>query len=302
MRKLKNWVGLCALLLSLQAHSTEISVQDSWIRTLNTGQEDAMVGMVITSSSHARIIGVISPAYKFVAMQGPGKNGASKTQEIEFIDLPAQKAVVLGAEGMHMLLLGSRHTQGAADNIPVIFTVQFDDKTSKIITIMTQFEGSNSAATMPLSNNDTAQPSTVVPPVVQQAPSKPKPIQIKPVVASKPPVAEVKPLKAASVAMPKPKPVPAPVAVNVVATPLPVADVAPKVVPLAVEPKKAPEAKLVEQPKQVEAQASDECLGLARELRECGRLNDMMVAWCETEAKSRYDCQLSMEQLKKLKN
>jgi copper(I)-binding protein len=334
MTKLKNWIGLCALLLSLQVYGSEINIQDAWIRPLTPGQEDAMAGMVINSARQARIISVISPAYMFVAIQGPGKSGAKKTQEFEFIDLPAQKSVVLDAESVHLLLSGNRQTLSATDKVPLFVTVQFDDKTSKTITIMAQPAHSKSAAAMPLSSSVATQVSTVTPPTAprnpvevsskveartvtpppQPAPGKAKasPVEAaspaKPVAAPKPPVAEVKPLKTAPVAVPKPAP--APVAAGVAAAPLlvpvappvPVAVVAPSVAPLTVEPKKAPEAKPAEQRKQAEARSSAECLSLAVELRECDKLNDMMVAWCETSAKTKYSCQLTMEQLKKLRN
>lgn len=319
MTKLKNWTGgLCALLLSLQVNGSEINIQDAWIRPLTPGQEDAIAGMVINSTRQARVIAVLSPAYRFVAIQGPGKNGKN-TRELEFIDLPAQKTVVLGADSVHLLLSG-KQTPGTNDKVPIIFSVQFDDKTSKIITVMAQ---------PVLSRGDAAQASTVVPPTAPPAETSkkaevntdtppPQPVAPKakasPVIAPKPPVAEVKPVKTAPVAVPKPAP--APVAARVVAAPLPapvappapvaapapVAIVAPSPVPLTVEPKKAPETKPAEQPKQVEAQASDECLNLAVALRECDKSNDMMLEWCVTSAKSKYSCNLSVEQLKKLKN
>jgi copper(I)-binding protein len=328
LTKLKNWIGLCALLLSLQVNGGEINIQDAWIRALTPGQEDAMVGMVINSDRQARITAVISPAYKFVAMQGPGKSGANKTQELEFIDLPAQTTVMLGAESMHLLLSGNKKPINADDKVPVIVTVQFDDNTRKTITVMAQPVHSRGATALPLSNNVAAPASIVTPPTaprnpvetsskveanaatppLQPAPGKAmaSPVEVaspaKPLAPPKPPVAEVKPLKVKPVAAPRPAP--APVAANV-AVPLsvPVALPVPVVVaPLIAEPKKAPEAKPAEQPKQDEARPSAECFSLARELRECEKANDMMQEWCVTSAKSKYSCQLSMEQVKKLRN
>ncbi len=326
MTKLKNWIGLCALLLSFQVNSSEINIQDAWIRTLTPSQGDAMVGMVINSVRNARIISVISPAYMFVAMKGPSKNGANETQELESITLPAQKSVVLGAESEHLLLSGNRQTLGAADKVPVIVTVQFDDKTRKIITIMARPAHSNSTAVIPLSSNVAVQTGTVVPPTAPLIPveisnkaeaksvtpppqpasskSMASPVEVagpgKPVVASKPHVAEVKPLKAVSFAVPKPAH--APVAAHV-APPVPVAAATPKVASLIVEPKKTTVDKPAELPKQNESRASAECLSLAEELRNCDQSsNDELLAWCETSAKSKYTCQLTMEQLKKLRN
>jgi hypothetical protein len=285
--------------------------------------------MVVNSARQARITAVISPAYKFVAMQGPGKSGANKTQELEFIALPAQTSVVLGAESMHLLLSGNKKPLNADDKVPVIVTVQFDDNTRKTITVMAQPVHSRSATALPLSSNVAAPAGIVTPPTAprnpvetsgkveanavtpapQPAPVKAiaSPVEVvspaKPVVPPKPPVAEVKPLKAKPVAAPKPAPAP------VVAAPLPalvaspgLVVAAPGIAPLTVEPKKAPEAKPAEQPKQDEARPSAECFSLARELRECEKANDMMQEWCVTSAKSKYSCQLSMEQVKKLRN
>ncbi len=287
MNKLKSWIGLCALLMSFQVHGNEVEVEDAWIRPLATGQADAMFGMVIKSDRQARIIGVISRSYSFVAMQGPSESGGNKTQEIGYIELPAQKSVVLSAEGAYFLLSGNKKMLAADEKIPVIITVQFDNKTRKTITIMAQPLDSNGVAIMPVISNVAAQIS----------PAKPE-------VTSRPPVAEVKPIKAAPVAVPKPARVPAPVKASSVAAPLsvPVVVVKPAVAPILIEPKISPEAKLAEQAKQDEARANADCLSLAEELRSCDRSNDLKLEWCETTTKSRYTCKFTMEQLKKLRN
>lgn len=282
MIKLRNWIGLCAFLLSLQVYGNEISIQGAWIRPLTPGLEIAMVGMVIHSPISARITAVTSPDYTYVSMQGPSKSGATKTQELDFIPLPAQKSVVLNADNMYLLLSSNKKTIGTTDIIPVIITVQFNDKTLKTITIMAQPEHSKSSAKVDISNKVEAKadatPSQSAPTKVMISPAK----VAKPVVSPKSPVA--KPLKAAPVA---------PI--------VPVAAVTPKVAPQLVEHKKATDVKPAEQPKQNEASA--ECLSLAEELRSCDQsLNDALLAWCETSAKAKYACNLSMEQLKKLRN
>ena len=284
MIKLRNWIGLCAFLLSLQVYGNEISIQGAWIRPLTPGLEIAMVGMVIHSPISARITAVTSPDYTYVSMQGPSKSGATKTQELDFIPLPAQKSVVLNADNMYLLLSSNKKTIGTTDIIPVIITVQFNDKTLKTITVMAQPEHSKSSAEVDISNKVEAKadatPSQSAPTKVMVSPAK----VAKPVVSPKLPVAKAKPLKAASVA---------PI--------VPVAAVTPKVAPQLVEHKKATDVKPAEQPKQNEASA--ECLRLAEELRNCDQsLNDALLAWCETSAKSKYACNLSMEQLKKLRN
>lgn len=265
MMQLKNWIGLCALLLSLQVYGNEISFQGAWIHPLTPGLEIAMVGMTIKSPIQARIISVSSPVYTYVTMQGPSKSGATKTQGLDFIALPAHKSVVLNADSMHLLLSGNKKTIDSDDTVQVIVTVQFDDNTRKTFTIIAQPEGSN----------NTSQSSLLAPPAAPRVPvemphkAEAKSVH-KPVVVTKTPVAAS----------------------------LPVAVVAPKVAT-----KSPSEVSPPEQPKPVDAQTSAECINLAKEIRKCDQsLNDMLLTWCETNAKSKSACQLSIEQAKKLKN
>lgn len=292
MMKLKNWLGFCTLLLSLQVYGNEISIQGAWIRPLTPGLEIAMVGMVIHSPVQARITLVTSSAYTYASMQGPSKSGATKTQELDFIALPAQKSVVLNADNMYLLLSGNKKTIGVTDAIPVVVTVQFDDNTRKTITIMAQPEQSKSSAVMPQTEprnpveaSNKVEAKTITPPA-------------KPLVSAKSPAVEVKALKVVAV----PKPAQVPVAAHVAPT-IPVSVVTPKVAPQIVEQKKTTEVKPAEPLKQSETRVSAACLSLAEELRNCDQSsNDALLAWCETNAKSKYACQLSMEQLKKLRN
>lgn len=302
MTKLKIWVGLWALLASFQVYGSEITIQDAWLRPLASGQDDAMVGMTINSAKHARIIGVISSFYMSVAMQGSAKAGA-KSKEVEFIDLPAQKTVVLSAESVHLLLTGSRKNISATNKVPLTLSVQFDDGSTRNITAIavTPFSKSEVAASVP-AQASAVEEKVVTPPVPTKAKAIPEEAP-KPVVAPKKPV-EVKPAKAAPVAEVKepsraavPVPVPVVVAAPVLApvAPAPAVVAAPAPVPVA------PVVKPAEQPKQDDARANAECSTLAREIKECEKGNEMMQEWCVTNVRTKYACQLTMEQMKKLK-
>lgn len=301
MTKLRIWVGLSALLLSLQVCASDITVQDAWIRPLTPGQEEAIVGMVINSARPARIVGAISSAYMAGALQGPGKSGTNKSQQIGFIELPAQKSVVLSAESAHLMLSGNRQIYSTTDKVTVFVTVEFEDKTSKTVSVLAQPVGNNVAAgavvvpaTVPRNPVEATSKVEAKPAAPVEAP--------KPVAAPKPPVAE-KPAKAAPVAAPKSAP--APVAVSVPPPPAPVAPVvvpAPVVVAApVVEPKKAPEVKPAEPVKQEEPKVNVDCLNMADELRGCDQSNDRVLEWCETSIKARHTCPLSLEQVKKLR-
>lgn len=305
LTKLKNWVGLCLLLASLQVYGNDITIQDAWLRPIASGQDDAMVGMTIISDKHARIIGAISSYYMSVAMQGAAKAGGAKSKEVEFIDLPAQKSVVLSAESVHLLFTGSRKNISSVNKVPLTLSVQFDDGSTRNITAIavTPFNKSDVAAPVP-AQASAVEDKVVAPPpapvkakeIVEEKP-KPvaapkKPVDVKPAKAA--PVAEVKEPARAAVVVPVPvvvaAPIPAPVA------PAPVVVAAP--IPAPVAP---PVAKAAEQPKQDDARANAECSTLARELKECEKANEMMQEWCVTNVRTKYACQLTMEQMKKLK-
>lgn len=49
----KKWVGIVALLLTTQAYAADIKVDDVWARATAPGQENASVGLVITSPTDA---------------------------------------------------------------------------------------------------------------------------------------------------------------------------------------------------------------------------------------------------------
>jgi copper(I)-binding protein len=338
MIKLTNWAGLCLLIFSLQVHGGEITIQDAWISPMSPGQEEAIVGMVISSAKAARIVAVISPAYMNISMKGPGKGGTNKTQELGFIDLPAKNPVLLGVDGIHLFLSGNKQTIRTNDKIPVIITVEFEDKTSKTFKILTTPAGSNVAVaapapvipapTAPRHNIESAskdEEKTVTPPASSKARTSPAEVSspAKPVATSKPPATEEKRAKTAPPAEPKPAPVaarviPAPLATApqaaapIVPQPTPVVTTpavaptptvaAPSVVAPSVEPKKAPIVKPIEQSKPVDAGPSAQCLKLAEEMRNCDPSNDTVLEWCESSAKARHPCSLTMEQLKKLKN
>lgn len=317
MTKLKNWIGLSALLLSFQVHSNEVEVQDAWIRPLATGQGDAMVGMVIKSEKQARIIGIISPGYSFVAMEGPGKAGSSKTQEVGFIDLPPQKSVVLSAEGVHLVLSGSRKTLSAEDKIPVIVRVLFEDQSSKAVTVIVQLEGGNKVATqagavvplaVPIKSVDVADKAEA------KAEAKAKAKAEAEVEAKAKADAEAKvkaKAKADAEAEAKTKAeaeakARARAKNEAEAEAKAKADAEAKVKAEAkalADAKAEAEAKvkLAEQAKQDAAKAA-ECLNLAKELRSCDQSsNEILLSWCENAAKAKFSCQLSLDQVKKLK-
>ena len=101
------WAGLAALLLSLSAQAKDVKVSDAWSRATAPGQDSGMLQAVITSKKAAQLVGASSKACASVELHSMvTEGGMMKMRQVEAIDLPAGKAVDLGAKGYHLMLIG----------------------------------------------------------------------------------------------------------------------------------------------------------------------------------------------------
>lgn len=327
MKNIKNWLGLCLMLFAVQVYANEISIKDVWVRPLHNGKDNMMVGMVVESDKHARITSIISPAYSSVVMWGPGKEGSKKVQEIEYIELPAQKAVELNENGAHLVLSGN-HFKSMSNKITLIISAQLDDGSIKNITTVAYIEGSKAAEAPVKANSaetgsgaETKAAAVAAAAIAESALEKKgseskvsgeSSSAAKHAAAERKAQQEKKVVKSAPA--PKPAPVhavqaaPAPAPVPVAVMPAPAPAPAPAAVAAAAaeahalaEAKKELEAKLAEKTKQEEAETRAECIDLARALRECDKANDMMQEMCVNNAQSDSSCKLPLAQVRKLR-
>jgi len=100
-------VGVAAMLVAAQANAGEVKVKDAWTRATAPGQDSAMVQLVITSKKAAKLVGVACKDANTSELHSMVMEGEMmKMRQVDSIDLPAGKAVDLGAAGYHLMLIG----------------------------------------------------------------------------------------------------------------------------------------------------------------------------------------------------
>lgn len=132
-----GWIGLAVLLYAAQSFAGEVAVSDAWSRASAPGQVSAAVGLRITSQKEARMVAVSSPASASAEMHTmTHENNMMKMRMVESFALPAQKEVVLGAGGDHLMLINLKKPLREGDRVPLTLTVQFADKTTEKIEVV----------------------------------------------------------------------------------------------------------------------------------------------------------------------
>ncbi len=122
-------IAIAALLCAAQAWAGDVVVSGAWTRATAPGQEGASMQFSIISKQEAQLVEISSPVAGAVEIHSmTHDNGVMKMHAIEFLPLPAGKAVDLGASGSHVMLLNLKHPLKAGENVPFTVTVQFADK------------------------------------------------------------------------------------------------------------------------------------------------------------------------------
>jgi copper(I)-binding protein len=139
MKFTRNWIGLLSLLFSLPLFAGDITISDAWIRVNPQDSENGMVGLTITSPQKAKIIAASSPAYTSAEVRRLSIiKGEQKMEITQSISLTANNPLVLGPDSVHLALLGNKQTLKAGEKVPVIVTVQYNDKETTDITFLAQ--------------------------------------------------------------------------------------------------------------------------------------------------------------------
>lgn len=100
-------LGILAMSAVTAVFAEEVKVKDAWTRATAPGQDSAMVQAVITSKQAAKLVAVACKDATTAEMHSMVMEGdLMKMRQVEAIELPAGKAVDLGAAGYHLMLLG----------------------------------------------------------------------------------------------------------------------------------------------------------------------------------------------------
>jgi len=118
---------LCAM--SAAAADSGIAVSEAWARATVPGQDSGSVQFSIVSKKEAKLVSIASPVAGAVEIHSmTHENGKMKMRAVEFIALPAGKAVDLGKSGSHVMLLNLKQPLKAGDSVPMTLTIEFADK------------------------------------------------------------------------------------------------------------------------------------------------------------------------------
>ena len=113
-------------MLGLAAHAcAQTQVEDAWVRATVAGQQSTGAFMTVTSSSDGKLISAQSPAAKTVQIhQSTMKNDVMSMQPVEFVTLPAGKAVSLDPHSYHVMLIDLVGQVKEGDKVPLTLTVE----------------------------------------------------------------------------------------------------------------------------------------------------------------------------------
>ena len=135
-----------SLSLSVLAQAGEITVRDAWSRATAPGQDAAMVDFTISSPEVARLVGFecgICRAAELHSMTH--ENGMMKMRQVDAIELPAGKAVNLGASGYHLMLIGLKHPLQAGEQVTLTLKVRSADGQERKVTVNAEVRPINAA-------------------------------------------------------------------------------------------------------------------------------------------------------------
>lgn len=119
------WAGLLALLAAAPAYADEVTVSDAWARATAPGQDSAMVQLVITSKKAGALIGGASNIARSVELHTMVMEGdVMKMRQVDAVELPAGKAVDLGAAGYHLMLIGLKKPLKEGTSTEIVLTVR----------------------------------------------------------------------------------------------------------------------------------------------------------------------------------
>lgn len=117
-------LGLSLLGLACQA-SAQTQVDDAWVRATVAGQQATGAFMTITASSDSKLLIAQSPVAKIVQVhQSTMKNDVMSMQPVEFVALPAGKAVTLDPHSYHIMLIDLVKQVKEGDKMPLTLTVE----------------------------------------------------------------------------------------------------------------------------------------------------------------------------------
>lgn len=115
-------LALCAVALPAMAQTT---VSEAWARATVANQQSSGAFMTLTADSDSKLVAVRSPVARTVQVHEMKMNGDVMTMgPVDFLALPAGKAVVLDDSGYHVMLMGLNRQLKEGEQVPLTLVVE----------------------------------------------------------------------------------------------------------------------------------------------------------------------------------
>src|SRR5271168_2566159 len=128
MRPLSLALGAALMLMftagAAPAQSTDIEITNAWARATPGGAQTAAAYVTIEAPAGDRLTGVSTPAAQKADIHSMTMdNGVMKMRQVDDLDLPAGKPVILKPGGYHIMLTGLANPleQGQSFPLPLNF-------------------------------------------------------------------------------------------------------------------------------------------------------------------------------------
>lgn len=121
--------GQALLALSLLGLAAQVSaqtqVENAWVRATVAGQQATGAFMTLTASGDSKLLSVQSPVAKIVQIHvSTMTHDVMSMHPVDFVALPAGKAVALDPGSYHVMLIDLVAQVKAGDKVPLVLTVE----------------------------------------------------------------------------------------------------------------------------------------------------------------------------------
>lgn len=132
-------IGVLALLTVCGAQAQSIEVKDAWVRGTVPAQRATGAFMEITGNSSVRLIGVSSPVAGTVEIHNMTmQNGVMKMSQVEGIDVPAGKTIMLAPGGYHVMMMGLKQQMKPGERVPLDLLIESADKKRETVSLQVE--------------------------------------------------------------------------------------------------------------------------------------------------------------------
>ncbi|UOD28173.1 copper chaperone PCu(A)C [Massilia violaceinigra] len=132
----KNIYALVALCAFASSAFAQIKVDAPWARATVPVQKTSGAFMQLQSPTDVRLVGASSPVAGSVEMHKMEMKGDQmKMEQVDAIELPANKAVKLASGGYHLMLIDLKRQLKAGDSVPLTLTIEHPNKKRESMTV-----------------------------------------------------------------------------------------------------------------------------------------------------------------------